>query len=57
MKDFMANPYVSRIVGAVGAGLTAYAIPPHDLHGAMIAAVTFLGYGVVHTTTTGAGQS
>ena len=53
----LANPYVARALGALGAGLTTLAVPPHDWHAALAASVAFLGYGLAHTTATQAGTS
>ena len=48
MRDFFKNPLVARVVGALGAGATAW-FTTGNLKAAGATALTFLVYGVSHT--------
>lgn len=56
MKDLLAHPLVSRTLGALGAGVTTYAVS-HDWKSALATAVTFVVYGAAHSTSTAIGDS
>lgn len=52
LRDILKNRYVSRLVGAVGAGATTY-MTTGDKHASVLTAVTFLIYGAVHQSAQG----
>ncbi len=56
MKNLLSNPYFARLLGALGATATTYATNGQNLKSAALTGVTFLGYSVVHSTATAAGD-
>jgi hypothetical protein len=50
MRQFLRNPIVTRVLGAVAAGAVTY-FTTGDLKGAMATAATFAIYGSMHKGT------
>jgi hypothetical protein len=56
IRDVLANPYVSRPLGAIGAGAAEY-LMSHDWRKALVTAVTFAAYGAGHSAATKAANA
>jgi len=56
MSKLLSNPYVSRLGGAIGAGIASY-LASHDVKTAVVTGVTFVVYGAVHSTATQTGDA
>jgi len=55
MKELLANRFVSRFIGSLGAGAASYVANP-DWKAALITAATFFAYGAAHAQATNTGE-
>lgn len=52
MQGLLNNPFVARVMGAAGAGLTAHIVGGQSWTASGTTALGFLLYGAIHTSTT-----